>query len=193
MPNWLSDSSSGIDFTVAIFRWWGNCILSGYWKSLVKQSMVMDLPSLLISLCFCSGFSFIYMFFFDRLHLSSGKWDRGHDAALCPQISQGNHYCFLFLERCLSEVRCWQMWVVHGSHHVRQRKTTGVLLWRELAHADTCTLIHMKWYAIWMRYLCQWLCNENESSGSHYWCENRGFSMLWNRTVFWCLSWQKCN
>lgn len=126
VPNWLSDSSSGIDFTVAIFRWWGNCILSGYWKSLVKQSMVMDLPSLLISLCFCSGFSFIYMFFFDRLHLSSGKWDRGHDAALCPQISQGNHYCFLLLERCLTEVRCWQMWVVHGSHHVRQRKTTGV-------------------------------------------------------------------
>lgn len=36
VPNWLSDSLSSIDFTAAIFRWWGNCILSAYWKSLVK-------------------------------------------------------------------------------------------------------------------------------------------------------------
>lgn len=67
VPNWLSDSSSSIDFTAAIFRWWGNCISSAYWKSLVKQSMVMDLSSFLISLCFCSEFSFLlacFLFWF---------------------------------------------------------------------------------------------------------------------------------
>lgn len=36
VPKWLSDSLSSIDFTAAIFRRWGNCILSAYWKSLVK-------------------------------------------------------------------------------------------------------------------------------------------------------------
>lgn len=30
------------------------------------------------------------------------------------------------------------MWVIHGAHHVRQRKIIGVYLWRELSHTGTC-------------------------------------------------------
>lgn len=57
----------------------------------------MDLFSFLISLCFCSEFSFSYFFKKFLSITSQFWWERGPDIALCPQVSLGNHYCFLLL------------------------------------------------------------------------------------------------
>lgn len=112
------------------------------------------------------------------------KVDIGHDIALCSQISQDNHYCFLFL----GKMSVWGKVLTNvGYPWCSPCQAEGDN--RSLFLERTFTHRNLQWRGMlpaWGIY-ANGLCNEDGSSGSHYWCENRGFSMLWNCTVFWCL------
>lgn len=142
--------------------------------------MVMDLTSFLNSFCSYS----VFFFFFCSVMSEFWKVDRGHDIALCSQISQDNHYCFLFL----GKMSVWGKVLTNVGYPwcspcQAEEDNRSLSLERTFTHRNL----------LWRGMLPAWgiyangHCNEDGSSGSHYWCENRGFSMLWNCTVFWCL------